>query len=183
MRVRLSLALDRKAFVDIITQGKGDIGGVMLPAPEGIWGMPPELLQTLPGYGQDIQRNRFEARQIMQKLGYGSDHKHPVTVSTRKVPAYPDLAVILISQLNELYMDATLDPVYTVNWYPKVLRKDYIVGLNITESALDDPDQQFYENSVCGADRNYPGYCNSEVNKLVDEQSAEPNIDKRKTLV
>jgi peptide/nickel transport system substrate-binding protein len=62
------------------------------------------------------------------------------------------------------------------------VRKDYAVGLNVSESALDDPDQQFYE-SVCGADRNYTGFCNPQVDKLIDQQSAEPNIDKRKTLV
>jgi peptide/nickel transport system substrate-binding protein len=183
LRQAMSLGLDRKAFVDIITQGKGDIGGVMLPAPEGIWGMPPEMLQTLPGYGPDVEKNRAEARRIMQKLGYGPDHKLAVTVSTRNVPAYRDPAVILISQLNDIYMEATLDPVDTTNWYPKVMRKDYTVGLSVTESALDDPDQQFYESYVCGADRNYTGYCNPEIDKLVDQQSAEPNFDKRKRLV
>src|ERR1700730_7114324 len=30
------------------------------------------------------------------------------------------------------------------------------------ESGVDDPDQQFYENFVCGAVRNYTGYCNPE---------------------
>jgi len=183
LRRAMALALDRKAFIDILTQGKGDIGGAMLPGPEGIWGMPPEMLQTLPGYGPDVEKSRAEARQIMQKLGYGPDKKLAVTVSTRNVPPYRDPAVILISQLNEIYMNASLDPVDTVNWYPKVMRKDYTVGLNVTEAALDDPDQQFYENYVCGADRNYTGYCNPEVDKLVDEQSAEPNVDKRKKLV
>jgi peptide/nickel transport system substrate-binding protein len=183
LRRAMALALNRKAFVDIITQGKGDIGGVMLPAPEGVWGMPPELLQTLPGYGSDVEKNRAEARQIMQNLGYGPYNKLAVVVSTRNVPAYRDPAVILVSQLNEIYMDTTLDPVDTVNWYPKVMRKDYTVGLNVTESALDDPDQQFYESYVCGADRNYTGYCSPEVDKLVDQQSAEPNVEKRKKLV
>jgi peptide/nickel transport system substrate-binding protein len=183
LRRAMALALDRKAFIDIITQGKGDIGGVMLPAPEGIWGMPPELLQTLPGYGSDVEKNRAEARQIMQRLGYGPDNKLAVVVSTRNVPAYRDPSVILLSQLNEIYMDTTLDPVDTINWYPKVMRKDYTIGLSVTESALDDPDQQFYESYVCGADRNYTGYCNPEVDKLVDEQSAEANVEKRKKLV
>jgi peptide/nickel transport system substrate-binding protein len=183
LRRAMAFALDRKAFVDIITQGQGDIGGPMLPGPEGIWGMPPEMLEALPGYGPDTEKSRAEARRIMQKLGYGPNNKLAVTVSTRNVPPYRDPAVILISQLNEIYMEATLDPVDTVNWYPKVMRKDFTVGLNVTESALDDPDQQFYENYVCGADRNYTGYCNPEVDKLVDRQSAEPNTEKRKQLV
>jgi ABC-type transport system substrate-binding protein len=161
LRRVMGLTLDRKAFVDIITQGKGDIAGFMLPGPEGIWGMPSEMLQTLSGYGNDVDKNHAEARQIMQKLGYGPDHKLAVTVSTRNVPAYRDPAMILVSQLNEIYMEATLDPVDTVNWYPKVMRKGYTIGLNVTDSARDDPDQQFYESYVCGADRNYAGYCKS----------------------
>jgi peptide/nickel transport system substrate-binding protein len=71
LRRAMSLTLDRKAFIDIITEGQGDIGGTMLPAPEGVWGMPPDMLQTLPGYDPDVAKNRAEARKIMEKLGYG----------------------------------------------------------------------------------------------------------------
>jgi len=35
-----------------------------------------------------------------------------------------------------------------VQWYPKVMRKDYTVGLNVTETGVDDPDQQFYQSYV-----------------------------------
>src|SRR6516164_10876494 len=54
LRNAMALSLDRKAFIDIITDGQGDIGGAMLPAPEGVWGMPPDVLQTLPGYDPDV---------------------------------------------------------------------------------------------------------------------------------
>jgi peptide/nickel transport system substrate-binding protein len=63
------------------------------------------------------------------------------------------------------------------------MRKDYTVGLTVSENGLDDPDQQFYENFVCGAERNYTGYCSSEVDALVDRQSTEPDPAKRKRLV
>jgi len=43
------------------------------------------------------------------------------------------------------------------------------------------PDQAFYD--VCGSERNYSGYRNPEVDKLVDEQSAEANPEKCKQLV
>ena len=67
----MALSLDRKAFVDILEESQGDIGAAMLPPPDGRWGMPPEIVQTLPGYDLDVQKNRAEARQIMQALGYG----------------------------------------------------------------------------------------------------------------
>ena len=53
----------------------------MLPAPEGIWGMPPEMLRTLPGYDPDVAKNRAEARRIMERLGYGPDKRLAVKVS------------------------------------------------------------------------------------------------------
>ncbi len=183
LRRAVTLSLDRKAFIDIITQGKGDIGATMLPPPEGLWGMPPEMLATLPGYDPDIAKNRAEARSIMEKLGYGPQKRLAVTLSSRNIPAYRDPAVILIDQLKEIYIDATLEPVETVNWFPKIYRKDYTIAINGTESGVDDPDQQFYENFVCGAVRNYTGYCNPEVDKLIDRQSAESNREKRKKLV
>ena len=90
--------------------------------------------------------------------------------------------MILIDQLKQIYMDGVLDPVDTTQWYPKIMRKDYTIGLNITETAVDDPDPAFYENYVCGAMRNYTGYCSPEVDKMVDEQSAISDVEKRKQL-
>jgi len=43
LRQAMALSLDRVAFINIITEGQGDIGGAMQPPPEGLWGMPPEM--------------------------------------------------------------------------------------------------------------------------------------------
>ena len=75
MRRAMALSLDRKSFIYIISEGRGDIGGAMQPLPEGVWGMPPDVQRTLPGYDPDVQKNRSEARAIMQKLGYGPDNR------------------------------------------------------------------------------------------------------------
>jgi peptide/nickel transport system substrate-binding protein len=183
LRRAMSLTLDRKAFVDILTEGQGDIGAVMQPPPGGLWGMPPELLQTLPGYDSDVEKSRAAARKLMEKLGYGTDKHLAVTVATRNLAPYRDPAVILIDQLKEIFIDGVLDPLDTTQWYPKLMRKDYTLGLNVTETAVDDPDPAFYENYVCRAMRNYTGYCNPELDKMVDQQSAMSGVEKRKQLV
>ena len=183
MRRATALSLDRRAFIDIISEGQGDIGGVMQPLPEGVWGMPPEVLTTLPGYGSDVQKNRAEAREIMGKLGYGPDKRLALKVSTRNVPPFRDPAVILIDQLKEVFIDGELEIVETALWYPKMYRKDFKIGLNLTGGGVDDPDQQLYENYGCGSPRNYTGYCNSELEELFERQSAEADEGKRKNLV
>ncbi len=183
MRRALALALDRKAFIDILTEGQGDVGGAMQPPPEGVWGLPPDMLKALPGYDPDVQKNRAEARGIMEKLGFGSDNRLEVKVSERNIPIFRDPAVILIDQLKEIYIDGELDPIETANWFPKIYRKDYTIGLNLTGVGADDPDAQFYENYACGSQRNYTGYCNPDLQKLFDEQSMEADQEKRRRLV
>jgi peptide/nickel transport system substrate-binding protein len=183
LRRAMSLSLDRQAFIDILTEGQRSIGGVMQPPPNGVWGMPPDVLMTLPGYDPDVQKSRTEARTIMGKLGYGPDKPLAVTVSTRNTAGYRDPAVILIDQLKEIYIAGELETLDTTQWYPKLMRKDYKVALNVTESEVDDPAPLFYENYVCGADRNYTRYCNHEVDKLVDQQSMESDREKRQKLV
>ena len=183
VRRAMSLTLDHKAFIDILTEGQGDIGAVMQPPPDGLWGMPPELLRTLPGYAPDVEKNRAEARTLMEKLGYGPDKHLAVTVSTRNLAPYRDPAVILIDQLKQIYIDGELNPLDTTQWYPMLARKDYKIAMNITETAVDDPDPAFYENYVCGAMRNYTGYCNPALDKMIDEQSAMSDVAKRKQIV
>jgi peptide/nickel transport system substrate-binding protein len=183
IRRALALALDRQAFISILFEGQADIGGTMLPAPGGLWAMPKEMLESIPGYGPDVEANRAEARKLMEKAGYGPEKRLAVKVSTRNIPIYRDPAVILIDQLKSIYIDGELDVVDTAQWFPKVARKDYALGLNLTGNAVDDPDQSFYENYSCGSERNYTNYCNKDIEKLFDEQSVETNIAKRKKLV
>jgi peptide/nickel transport system substrate-binding protein len=183
LRLALAYALDRKSFIDILDEGQGDIGASMLPPPEGVWGMPAAMLATLPGYGPDVKANRAKAREIMEKLGYGAKKHLALKISTRNIPTYRDPAVILIDQLKDIYIDGELEVVETSVWHAKITRKDYIIGLNLTGNAVDDPDQNFYENFACGSERNFTGYCNKELDTLFDKQSQETNLDARKKLV
>ncbi len=183
LRKAMALSLDRQAFIDILADGQGAVGGSILPPPDGVWGMPPDVLHTLPGYGTEVAKNRAEAPDIMQKLGYGPDKRLAVKVSTRNVAGFRDAAVIAISQLREIYIDAELEVIDTAVWYPRVTRRDYTVGVTVSEGGLDEPDQKFYETYVCGAERNYTGYCDRETEKLIDAQSMEANADKRRKLV
>ena len=183
MRRAMGLSLDRKAFLDVLIEGKGAIGGNMLPPPDGAWGMPREVLQTLPGYGPDLEKNRAEARKIMEQLGYGPDKRLAIKISTRNLPAWRNTAVILISHLKEIYIDAELDLVDTALWYAKMARKDFTVVAVDIESGVDDPDQMFYENYYTGSARNYAGYSDPEFDQLIDQQSMQPDPEKRKQIV
>jgi peptide/nickel transport system substrate-binding protein len=183
IRKAMSLAIDRKAFNTILMEGLALTGGAMLPKPAGEWGMPPEMVSSLMGYGPDIDRNIGEAQAIMQKLGYSETKPLPIKIQTRNLPTYRDAAVIVADQLKKIYITGELDVLETPQWYARLARKDYTIGLNVTGVSVDDPDGNIVENYSCKSERNYTQYCNAEVDKLLAAQSRELDKDKRKKIV
>ncbi len=85
IRKAMALAIDRKAFIEILTEGKASMGGAMLPAPEGLWAMPPEELAKLAGLwrgcGEESCRGAHDhgrpgIRAWQDVKGQGVDSKH-----------------------------------------------------------------------------------------------------------
>jgi peptide/nickel transport system substrate-binding protein len=151
--------------------------------PEGVWGMPREMFEALPIYRPDVEKNRAEARAIMQKFGYGPDNHLAVKVSTRNLAHYREPASLLIDQLKSIWIDGELELIETANFVPKLSRKDFMIALSTLGKAVDEPDTNFYYNYSCDSKRNYTGFCNAEFEKLMDQQSVETDIAKRKEIV
>jgi peptide/nickel transport system substrate-binding protein len=182
IRKALALTLDRKAFIDILDEGHGNQSGIMMSPPDGVWGLPDEMVKQLPGYG-DITKSREEARKLMQESGYGPDKRLKIKVSTRNIATFRDPAVILIDQLKQVYVDGELEVIDTSVYYNRVFKKDYVVALNLSGIAVDDPDVALFETYGCGSLRNYNGYCNPEMTKLFEAQSREFDFEKRLKMV
>src|SRR6516162_8860981 len=182
LRRAMSLSIDRQAFVDIVAQGKGEIGGVLQSPPGGLWGLLPDQLKQLPGYDPDIAKNRAQARQIMEKLSYGPDNHLKIKVSASDIRFYKDTAVVLIDQLKEVYIDGELEAIDSTRYYPKIMRHEYTVGLNLQTSGPD-PDPILDLFYGCGSSINWDGYCNHDVDKLIGQQSTEGDPVRRKQIL
>jgi peptide/nickel transport system substrate-binding protein len=183
LRKAAALALDRASINTILLEGKGLIGGAMLPKPVGEWGMPPDVLASLPGYGSDLTKNLADARALMQKAGYSESNPLKVKVQTRNLATYRDPAVLIIDQLKRVYIEGELDVLDTTQWYARLARKDYVIAANGMGVSVDDPDGNIVENYACGSERNYSQYCNANVEKLLAAQSSEMDKEKRKKIV
>jgi peptide/nickel transport system substrate-binding protein len=183
LRKALSLGLDRQSFITILANGKSDLAGGMMPRPEGVWGMPTEMLMSLPGYSGTFEERLAEARKLMEGLGHGPAKKLKVKVSTRDFQAYKDPAVLLVDQLNKMHFEAELEIIESTVWFGRAQRQDYAVALNLSGSGVDDPDVTLVENFACKSDNNFTKYCNAEVDKLLAEQSQERDLEKRRKLV
>ena len=183
IRNAMSLAIDRKAFNALLMDGLALTGGAMLPKPVGEWGMPPEMVASLTGYGPDTGKNIAEAQAIMRRLGYSDEKPLQIKIQTRNLPTYRDPAVILSDQLKKIYITGELDILDTPRWYARMAKKDYTIGLNVTGVSVDDPDGNMVENYSCKSERNYTQYCNAEVDGLLAAQSRELDQEKRRKIV
>jgi len=76
-------------------------------------------------------------------------------------------------------VETTLKQLDTVQWFGAVARRDYQLGANLMGVVIDDPDVNYYENYGCGSVRNYTGYCNEQITRLIDQQSQEMDPKRR----
>lgn len=182
IRTAISLAVDRKGYVQAGRQGAAVLGGVMLPKPYGVWGLPEAEQMRLPGFG-DPAMQKAEAKKLLTEAGFGPSKPLKIAVSTRAIPIYVDIASYIIDQLKQVGIEATLEQVETGVWHPKMTRGEFEVGVNLTGIGPDDPDSNFYENFKCGSVRNYSDYCNKEIDNLIEKQSQTTDQKRRLQLV
>jgi len=181
LRQAVNYALDRRGFLK--TQQGGTIpGGALLPPPYSRWGLSESELAKLPGWGDGAQ-DKAIARKLLAEAGYGPNNPLVIKVSTRATTNFQNMAVWMVSELKEVGIQPTLEVVESGLWFPRMERGDYELGANMSGSAAEDPDVNFYEHFGCGSPRNYSFYCNPEVEALMDRQSQEPNPKKREEIV
>jgi len=182
IRLAMSHAMDRRAFVQAVTQGGAVVGAALAPAPYGIWGLSGPALSALPGYGK-AEDEQAKARKLLAETGHGPSNPLKVEVLTRALFAYVDFASFVVDMLRRIGVDASMKQVDTPLWYSALTRKEFQIGANVAGYGLDDPDPVFYENYACASVRNYTGYCNEEIMRLIDQQSQELDPRRRHALV
>ncbi len=182
VRLALSKAVDRRAYVKAVAQGSALVGGALAPKPYGVWGLPESELGRLPGYGKAADE-KAAARKLLVEAGFGPSSPLRVEVATRAIATYIDFAAFVLNELKQVGVETMLKQIETAQWHPLITRKDYQAGANVTGIGIDDPDATLYENYACGSPRNYTGYCSEELMKLFDQQSQEVDPAKRRDLV
>ncbi len=183
VRRAISLAIDRSEFLKT-HKSDARAGGIVMSPPHGVWGLKPEQLATVPGFGKDIERNRAEARKLMAEAGYGPNNKLKTTYIVRaSSPLFLVNGSLVADQLRTIYIEGEIEQKeYTVHT-GAILKGAYTLSYHNTGAAVDDPDVVFYEGYSCASPRNYTKYCNREVEAKIDEQSATVDPVKRKQMV
>jgi peptide/nickel transport system substrate-binding protein len=182
VRRALSLAIDRKAYVQAVHRGSAIVGAAMSPKPWGVWGLLDKDLAQLAGYGK-AGDEKARAKKLLAEAGFGPSNPLKMEMVTRAIAIYVDFAAFVVSEFKNAGVDVTLKQIDTAQWHPMATRREFTIAANLTGLGIDDPDANFYENYACGSPRNYGGYCNEQVMSLIDKQSQETDAQKRLGIV
>lgn len=98
VRRAVSLAIDRRGYIQAVRQGGAVPSASMLPLPWGVWGLSPSDLASLPGTGDPVAQ-RADARRLLADAGFGPGPVLRIVVSTRAIAQYVDMATYVIDQL------------------------------------------------------------------------------------
>lgn len=184
VRRAVALALDRNEFVKA-SQGEGRLGGIMSSPPYGAWGLTLKQLESVPGMGKDIERNRAEARKLMVEAGYGPNKPLKVSYLLRIDSGTRGMtgSTILADQMRSIYIEGDVQPMEYTMYVGAMMKGAFSMGFHGHGIAIDDPDAMLYEGYKCGSIRNLTKYCNKQVDAMIDEQSSTIDPVKRKALV
>ena len=180
VRRAVDLAIDRDGYIKGVLGGAAVVGAALVPKPFGSWGLGETELTALLGKPDG---RKAAARKLLAEAGHGPANPLRFEAQTRSIASYVDLASYVVNELKQVGLDVSVKPLDSVQWYGVTTRKEFQLGINISGYGVDDADAILFENYGCSSSRNYTGYCDEGVMKMMDQQSQELDPKKRLALV
>lgn len=177
VRKAASLAIDRDAALRVTYNGQGVYGGLSMPGP---WKLPPQELETIPGYGKDPAANLVEARRLLAQAGYNSST--PVKILVRRIALFEPVGVFLKDQWSKVGINATLDIQENATYFTTRDKRDFQVDAGGGSYQFNDPDAFFGDYVTCNGSENRGGLCKPSIDDAYQRMSSELNPAQRLRL-
>jgi len=184
VRVRraLTLAFDRPTAGRVLSSiaSLRDIGGLIRPGTE--LAMSDAELQTFPGFGRDMERNRAEAKKLLAEAGYPNGFKFVFKNRNVRVP-YVDFGVFAIQEWRKIGVEAEHRPLETASWFADGRDKGHFeVIVSGVFGYNDDPDF-FLQRYTTGDANNWGRFSDPRIDDLYARQTRTLDPAERKRLV
>ncbi len=160
--------------------GLETVGGLMHPSSK--WGLTPEALQGLPGFGKDYEANIEEAKRLLKEAGHPGGFKTVLTIRSVKLPDI-DYGVYLASAWKKIGVEAELNMEENAIWSQNRRTGNFaILADSYSLPGVGDPDTVMSRFTTGGLG-NYGKFSDLEVDELYQQQKTELDETKRIELV
>jgi peptide/nickel transport system substrate-binding protein len=183
VRVRQAVwrGIERKQIYDLVFAGLGIAGGPMTPA-AAAWVLPNDELAKLPGFKKDRDAELQEAKQLLTAAGHPNGFDDVMTTVTAFNTN--EQADLYVPQLQRIGLRYRLENVGTDfnTFLQREINGDFSAAATLFLSGPY-PDAQINQYHYTGASRNYAHFSEPRLDAMMDAQSKEFDVDKRKQIV
>jgi len=180
VRKALHLATDRQAMIKLFAAD--DVAVLGTPFPPDTWyGQPSKEAAKLPGYRQPKDADIAEAKRLLAEAGVPNGFK--TSILARRVFVYPDLATVWKQQMARIGVDVEINAMESAAGLSAYSEGNFDSGVIISAVLIDEPEAVIADAFRVGAVRNYAGWSNGEVERLVGLQRAELNRARRSQIL
>ena len=180
VREAVSLALNRAEAIELIRQGRGVKGGVIIPGTG--WEIPESELLAYPGYTTTVDEGVARAKELLAEAGYPDGFES--TIWTRQHPAYLTPTVAMQEQLDRVGIRANIVQAEQAVFFADQRKLEvWDMQSGGHRYSGTDPNFMIREFYLTGGQRNLNAFTDPEVDRLFGEQNLEADPGKRRELV
>jgi peptide/nickel transport system substrate-binding protein len=180
LRVRqaINLAIDRKAYIEVVHFGRARPGGLFTAGAFTQW-REEDFWDKVPGYGTGAnkEKEREMARRLLAEAGYPGGVEIPIWF--RNTTEYMRQGEFLAGELAKVGIRAKVEVLDASQINERGPRLDYWLWAYYFCRTTTDPDELWGSYFITGGNRNWFGYSNPEVDRLFLEQSQELDVARR----
>jgi peptide/nickel transport system substrate-binding protein len=183
VRQAMSLAVDRQAYVAVVTGGAAEGTGMVagFSPPGAPFALPQAQLLGLPGYRQPKEQDLARARELLADAGYTDGFKTTVMVRS-DTPVWVDAALFFQDQWKSVGIDAQVEQVDFATSIQRMLRGDFDIRISGIAFNLADADQVLFA-PFSSQGPNFLYYPqDAELDRLLEAQRRELDQTRRQGL-
>ncbi len=182
VRQALSLAVDRDAYLKLVTGGEGGVGMIGGFSPPGTdFALSSAQLRELPGYGKSKNLDIPAARALLAESGIVDGFKLSIMVRG-DVPVWVNSALFFQDQWSKLGLDVKVEQAEFGASISRMLKGDFDVRIGGIAFNTPDPDQYLFAPFASDGPNNLYYPADAEVDRLLAAQRHELDPARRRQL-
>ena len=179
VREALNISINRDLIIELAQSGEGQYGGP-IQWPQVKWALPAERLNSF--YKRDVTK----AKQLMEAAGRADGFT--ALLKTPRLPGVNvinDIARIIVDSWKDINVNIQIDEVELGAFIGSVLLPGNFDMTFFPNLPYDEPDRplSFYHSGGVTGSGNWTGYTNPDLDKLIDAQAAEFDVEARQALI
>ncbi|MBI4308355.1 MAG: ABC transporter substrate-binding protein [Chloroflexi bacterium] len=182
VRKAIHLAVDRQEIIQIVMGGSAQLSGPIGPRLFPFYAIPEAELAKMPGFRPKTPQDLEDAKKLLAEAGYPNG----LTIEaegSRYIPWINLQAMELAKgQLKKIGVTINITLQDQATWFATEEKKDFNFRSRGFTTAVE-VDAQLTVRHSCGASRNFGGFCDQEMEKLIAEQRRTLDPEKRKAIV